>query len=117
MDGKISFDFDTKMKHARLFVRNVLKRKINRKHLCTYIRYEKTTDENQQLKIALQLHPLLCIACNYFIKPALKISEEKNSGKIIKSFLIDGKEYTKADNCTYKARRRQALRAIKKDKK
>jgi len=116
MESKISFDLVTKMKHAKLFVRNVLKRKIQKKHICTYIRFEKTTDENQQLKIALQSHPLLCISCDYFIKPA-KSFEEKNSGKYKKTFLIDGKEYSKAENCTYKARRRQALKVLNKEKK
>lgn len=117
MEGKVSFDFATKMKHAKLFTRNVLKRKIEGKHLCTYIRFEKTTDEYQQLKMALLLHPLLCIACDYFIKPAAKSHEGKNLGKYKKTLLIDGKKYTKAQNCTYKARRREALKALKKDKK
>lgn len=117
MKEKISFDFATKMKHAKLFVRNVIKRKIGGKHLCIYIRFEKTTDESQQLKMNLLLHPLLCVACDYFIKPAPKRLEGKKLEKRKKIFLIDGKEYIKAENCTYKARRRQALKAFLKDKK
>ncbi len=117
IEGKVSFDFATKMKHAKLFVRNVLKRKIEGKHLCTFIRFQKTSDEYQQLKMALLLHPLLCVTCDYFIKTAPKSLEGKNSGKHKKTLLIDGKEYIKPENCTYKARRRQALKALNEDKK
>ncbi len=117
MEGKVSFDFDTKIKHAKLFVRNVLKRKIKGKQLCTFIRFQKTSDEYQQLKMALLLHPLLCVACDYFIKTAPKILDEKNPGKYEKTLLLDGKEYIKAENCSYKARRRQPIKLLKKNKK